>query len=113
MAKKKTAQRAFLLTLRATFDGSQWVCTCLDFGVSSFGSNLKEVEQEVLDMTLDQIQTLEELGDLNDYVARHRVPSLRIDDGHVPSTRRIQVPVESGEEASVFSSVRMLQYAEA
>ncbi|MBI3736908.1 hypothetical protein HY256_10395 [Candidatus Sumerlaeota bacterium] len=111
MARKKRKKRAFLLTMRASYDGSRWTCTCLEFGVSSFGKDLGAVEKEVLEMTSDQIETLAELGDLENYIERHRVPVFEIDGGQIPASRRIQVPVEAEPDTTVFSSVRMLQTA--
>lgn len=55
-----------MLTVRNRREGKYYVAECVELGTSSFGTTEEEATRNVLDATVEYLNTLEELGECAD-----------------------------------------------
>lgn len=80
-SKKQRQKEGILLTFLAKKEGGRWVWTCKEFGVSSFGKDLDDTLDEVVEMTLDHVRALHEVGELDNFIARHEIKIVPLTHG--------------------------------
>ena len=64
----------FPLTIDLGRDGEAWTGTCLELGTSTFGDTLEEVKTELQEAITLQLDEMERLGFIGEYLAKNRVP---------------------------------------
>ena len=70
----------FSLTFDLEKEGEQWTATCLELGTSTFGDTLDEARQELQEAVTLQLNEMERLGFIADYLQENRVPVIRLAD---------------------------------
>lgn len=63
----------FTLTFDLDRDGEQWTGTCLELGTSTFGDILDQTKQELQEAVTLQLNEMERLGLISDYLEDNRV----------------------------------------
>lgn len=92
MAQTKKQQLALVLTMVFHQEDHQWVGVCKEIGTSTFDKDLEKAKQELMEMTCEHLTVLNELGELKDFLKRHRI--VHAFGGNEAKTRRVTVPVE-------------------
>ena len=65
--------------------GEQWTATCLELGTSTFGDTLDEAKKELQEAVILQLDEVERLGFIADYLEENPVPIIRLADAVAPS----------------------------
>ena len=80
-----SADFVFSLTFDLEKEGEQWTGTCLELGTSTFGDTLDEAKKELQDAVTLQLDEMERLGFISEYLEENRVPVIRLADAVAPS----------------------------
>ena len=75
----------FTLTFNLEKEAEQWTGTCLELGTSTFGDTLDEAKKELQEAVTLQLDEMERLGFIADYLEENRVPVIRLTDAVAPS----------------------------
>ena len=75
----------FSLTFDLEKEGEQWTATCLELGTSTFGDTLDEAKKELQEAVTLQLDEMERLGFIADYLEENRVSVIRFADAPGPS----------------------------
>ena len=80
--QKETRSPDFVLplTIHLEHEGEQWTGTCLELGTSTFGDTFEEVRKELHEAITLQLNEVERLGFITDYLEENRVPVIRLPD---------------------------------
>ena len=70
----------FSLTFDIEKEGEQWTGTCLDLGTSTFGDTLDEAINELHESVTLQLDEVDRLGFVSEYLAENRVSIIRLAD---------------------------------
>ena len=72
----------FILTAEYVEDEHNWIATALEIGVSTYADTLKEARNELMDAVMMQLNEVERLGFMDEYLAEQgiRIQSLSIGD---------------------------------
>ena len=71
---------AFPLTFDLVRTGEQWTGTCLELGTSTFGDTFDEVKTELQESVTLQLNEVERLGFIADYLEENHVNLIRFPD---------------------------------
>ena len=63
-----------------------WVGTCLELGTSTFADSVEELHGEIADAVLLQLNEVEELGFMKDYLREHGVAIMQLPDHSIVSS---------------------------
>ena len=61
------------LTLLLTEEGQRWVGECLELGTAAYGHSLEEVHEQLIEAVLLQLNEMERMGFIEDYLREHNV----------------------------------------
>ena len=78
--KPRSPDFVFPLTIDLGRDGEAWTGTCLELGTSTFGDTMEEVRTELQEAITLQLNEMERLGFIEEYLAENRVPIIRFPD---------------------------------
>ena len=70
----------FPLTIDLGRESEGWTGTCLELGTSTFGDTMEEVRTELQEAITLQLNEMERLGFIGEYLAENRVAIIRIPD---------------------------------
>ena len=70
----------FSLTFDIENEGEQWMGTCLDLGTSTFGDTIDEAKNELKEAVILQLDEMERLGFVSEYLGANRVSIIRLAD---------------------------------
>ena len=62
-----------MLTLRFEREDKNWVGTCVELGTSTFARSLPKVQEELHELVADHLNALEEVGERERFVEKHRI----------------------------------------
>ena len=83
----------FPLTLDFEQEGTLWVGTCLELGTSTFAESLDALRQELQDAVVLQLNEVENLGFIDEYLEENRVHVTRLSDAELPHEDRFYIAV--------------------
>lgn len=66
-------QEAVLLTIDFREHLGQWLAVCLELGTATYAETLEEVRREIRESVTLQLNSVEELGFMDEYLRRHSV----------------------------------------
>ena len=75
----------FPLTFDLEREGEQWTGTCLELGTSTFGDTFDEARRELQEAVTLQLNEVERLGFIVDYLEENRVSAIRFADAGASS----------------------------
>ena len=80
--QKETRSPDFVLplTVHLEHESERWTATCLELGTSTFGDTLDKVRQELHEAITLQLNEVDRLGFITDYLEENRVPIIRLPD---------------------------------
>ena len=67
------ADAVITLTLLLNEEGERWVGECLELGTGAYGDSLEEAHEQLLEAVLLQLNEMERLGFIEDYLREHNV----------------------------------------
>lgn len=70
----------FSLTFDLEQEGENWTGTCLELGTSAFGDTLEEAKKDLQEAVTLQLDEIERLGFIAEYLEENRVPVIRLDE---------------------------------
>lgn len=74
-----------VLTFEFSQESDQWVGLCLELGTSTFASTLEETELELQEAVELQLNEVERLGYIQDYLAENHVRVVPVDAANATS----------------------------
>ncbi len=75
----------FSLTFDLEQEGNQWTATCLELGTSTFGDTINEAKNELQEAVILQLDEMERLGFIDDYLEENRVQVIKLSDSSASS----------------------------
>ena len=79
-------QSLVLLTIDLRQEENWWVGTCIELGTSSYAEALDDVRAEMADAILLQLNEVERLGYMQEYLREHGVTEVKLPlDSHAPA----------------------------
>ncbi len=79
-----------VLTLRFWTEGKRWVGECVELGTSTFGRSLPQTHDELKELVLLHLNTLEDTGERERFFQEH---GIRLYPDTVPAEVQTAVPV--------------------
>lgn len=61
----------------------QWLAECLELGTATYAETLDEVRREIRDNVTLQLNSVEELGFMDEYLRQHTVALIPLETSHV------------------------------
>ena len=109
-ARKLVRDGYVILTLQFQREGKQWVGVCRELGTSTYGQDVADVHEELVQLSLLHLNALEEVGERERFFREHGIVLHRADP--VPTKRRVELPIEqrvsgtrgSGVPAAIFTA---------
>ena len=88
--EREGPQRGLLLTVDFTKEGKNWAGTCLELGTSAYASGIEQAREEVAESIILQLNSVEGLNFINEYLQERGVTPVIISVEHngSPSTDR-------------------------
>lgn len=71
------------LTVEFKDQASQWLAECLELGTATYAETLEEVRREIRESVTLQLNSVEELGFMDEYLRRHNVALIPLETSHV------------------------------
>lgn len=72
-------KEAILLTIDFREHSGQWLAECLELGTATHADTLEEVRREILENVMLQLDGVEELGFMEEYLRQHSVQLLPLE----------------------------------
>jgi hypothetical protein len=82
----QTPKEAILLTADFVKEDDTWVGTCLELGTSTYSEDLESLRKELEESILLQLEEVEKLGFLEDYLTERKVPRTPITTNYASGT---------------------------
>lgn len=76
-------KEAVLLTIDFREHLGQWLAECLELGTATYAETLEEVRREIRESVTLQLNSVEELGFMDEYLRRHNVALIPLETSHV------------------------------
>ena len=79
-------REAILLTIDFKEESGQWLAECLELGTATHADTLEEVRREILEFVTLQLDGVEELGFMEEYLRQNNVSLIPLGTPFVPKT---------------------------
>ena len=79
-SKEGSADYVIVLPFECTQDSGQWVGLCLELGTSTFADSLEQTRLELQEAVELQLNEIERLGYIGDYLSKNHVRVLPFDE---------------------------------
>ena len=85
-----TTSAYVVVTLEIQREKDQWLGRCVELGTATFGDSVDEVAEELADLVALHLNSLEDVGELERFFAKHEIILYR---DHVPEEVDRTVPI--------------------
>lgn len=88
--KRGKRVKGIVITTISHQEGARWVCVCKEIGTSTFGKDLEQAHEKLLDLTVEHLKALHEVDELDKFFKKHGIRIVQLDKEPV---REVELPV--------------------